>query len=108
MGKKPEITNFLEMAGTVFKGLVLVIFSMFTFFVNQLNNNIASLTMQLKETELHQVESDKRIAAIEIARDTTMKGYDRLLSDFAEMKIQMTQNTMRLQTVADFVSKHVK
>lgn len=108
MPPKKEATQVQDWVNSAFKGLVICIFSMFTFFVNQLNGSINSLTTQLKSMESHQVESDKRIAAIEVSREINMASYQKLVSDVSEMKQSMIQNTMRLQTISDFVSKHFK
>lgn len=105
---KKEIQLPSEWLGNAFKGLVICIFSMFTFFVSQLNTSISSLTAQLKTMELHQVEIDKRVAAIEISREINMSGYSKLIQDVQDMKATALQNTMRLQTISDFVSKHFK
>lgn len=100
--------EFQEWAGAAFKGLVVCIFSMFTFFVSQLNSSLALLTSQLRTMEAHQVETDKHVAAIEISREINMESYKKVVSDVQDMKTQIVQNTMRLQTVADFVAKRYK
>jgi hypothetical protein len=100
--------QFKEWLTAGFKGLVVCIFSMFTFFVSQLNTSIGSLTAQLRAMEDHQIQTDKRVAAIEVSREINMEAYKKVVGDVQEMKVQMVQNTMRLQTVAEFVSKHIK
>lgn len=102
---KDQVQEWLS-AG--FKSLVFCVFTMFTFFVSQLNTSISSLTVQLRSMEAHQVDSDKRIAAIEIARENTMGQYTQVVKDVAEMKTSLVQNTMRLQNLAEFVTKHFK
>lgn len=108
MPPKSNDNQIQEWVNTGFKSLAFCVFTMFTFFVNQLNNNIDGLTKTLKSMEDHQVESDKRIAEIETSRKISMVGYDKLVSDVGEMKASMIQNTMRLQTISDFVAKHIK
>lgn len=93
---------------TAIKSLAFCVFTMFTFFVNQLNSNIKDLTTQLRSLELHQVEEDKRISVIEVSREINMAGYQKLIADVADMKLQLTQMMARQQTISDFVSKHVK
>lgn len=88
------------------KSLVFCVFAMFTFFVHQLNDNIAKLTEQLHAIEIHQVESDKRIVAIEVSRQVNMVTYEKVIQDVTDMKTQLTQLVARMQTMADFVSNN--
>lgn len=109
--KSYKITSdakFQEWIWNVFKALSFLVFSMFTFYVAQLNSSITSLTAQLRVMENHQVDTDKRVLAIEVSRDINMESYKKVVSDVQDMKTQMVQNTMRLQTIADFVAKHYK
>lgn len=108
MTKRKLDPQIQEWAGAAFKGLIVCIFGMFTFFVNQLNGSLTSLTAQLKNMEGHQIETDKRVAAIEVSREINLEAYKKVVSDVQDMKTQMVQNTMRLQTIADFVAKHYK
>lgn len=120
MPRKPkEESEVVKWGLAALKWLAGVICGLLVYFANQttatitasvnlLNVSITSLTTQLKAMELHQIEADKRIAEIETSRKINMVGYDQVVRDVQEMKTTLIQNTMRLQTVSDFVSKHFK
>lgn len=91
-----------------FKAAGFCIFSMFTFFVNNLNSNIKDMTAELRVMEEHQVKSDERIAEIEVSRKVGMADYEKVRSDVLDMKTTLIQLSMRVQTIADVVSKHWK
>lgn len=93
-----------EWIGNGIKSLVFCVFAMFTFFVHQLNDSIGKLTEQLHTIEAHQIEADKRIAAIEVSRQVSMVGYEKLQSDVQDMKTQLIQMVARTQTIADFIA----
>lgn len=112
-------TAIQEWVNTILKSLAVALISLGVFVFTNLNRNveqsffalnetIKGLTTQLKAMETHQIDTDKRVAAIEVAREINMSGYQKLISDVQEMKNTMLQNTMRLQTISDFVSKHFK
>lgn len=103
--KKDDLTDWLAIA---FKSMIFVLFTVFTFFVNQLNGSIASLTAQLKVMEFHQIETDKRVLAIEVSREGAVRQYEKLISDVSELKTSVTQLTMRTQTIADFIVKKIQ
>lgn len=105
---KQKAPDFQSLLGAGFKSLVFVVFSLFTFFVNQLNGTIASLTSQLKTMEIHQIDTDKRVSAIEVAREINTTSFQKALQDIQEMKATLIQNTMRVQTISDFVVKNLK
>lgn len=106
MAKTKEATQ--EWIDNGIKSLAFCVFAMFTFFVNQLNGNISKLTEQLRLLEVHQVDSDKRIAEIEISRKVSLVGYEKIVQDVQDLKLQMTQLVARTQTIADFVSTNFK
>lgn len=103
MGKKA--IQMHEWFGDALRGLVICIVSLCTYFVSQLGRNIEGLTTQLKVMEVHQVEADKRIQAIEVNRDSKVKDLDKMATDVQEMKLQISQMSMRVQIIADVMSK---
>lgn len=116
---KPKETSIQEWIGAGFKSLIVCVISLGVFVFNNLNQNvetsfgalnknIEALTSQLKTMEGHQVETDKRVSAIEVAREINGAGYQKLLSDVADLKSGQLQNSMRLQTLGDFMAKHFK
>lgn len=96
MPQKPSAA-LQDWIDTVLKSVTIALISLGCFVFNNLNNG-------LKDMAAHQVDSDKRILAIEVSRDTRMASYDRLLQDVSEMKQTMVQLTMRIQTIADFMA----
>lgn len=120
---KPKDSLLQDWLGAAFKSLIVCVVSMGVFVFNNLNKNVEmtfgalnksidSLNDQLKVMETEQVkfraETDKRVSAIEVARQINMAGYEKLLNDVQEMKASMIQNTMRLNTIAEFVAKRSK
>lgn len=108
MTKSLLSAGFEEWVSSAVKGLFICIFSMFTFFASQLSSNIAVLTTQF-------TSMDKRISAIEISREVTMEAYKKVVSDveksrtdIQDLKSELAQLGMRIQTVADVVAKHLK
>lgn len=104
--KQREITGEVVLA--LIRGLGVVLFAVATYFMSQLNGSISDLTKQLRVMEIHQIEADKRIATIETSREINMQSYTKLLSDVQDMKTTMIQNTMRTQTISDFISSNFK
>jgi hypothetical protein len=112
MGKKPTFDTWF---GDAFKGLVFVVFALFSFFVHQLNGNISALTDQLKTMEAHQVKTDERVLQIEVSRQVNMEEYKKVvgdvqksMQDIQDIKNNVGQMTIRIQTLADFVAKRSK
>lgn len=91
-----------------FKSLVFAVFSLFTFFVSQLNSSITGLTSEIRIMEAHQTDSDKRILAIEVSRDSNGPAYQKLLGDVSDLKTSMIEVRMRQQTISDFVVKNLR
>lgn len=114
MPKKRE--DLQEWLSAGFKALIVSVVSMGVFVFNNLNknvetsfgalnDNIKNLTSQLKAMEDHQVETDKRVSAIEVAREINTAGYQKLLSDVQEMKINLA---LVQNTITAFLSKKSK
>lgn len=78
------------------------------FVFNNLNKTLEQLNIEMKAMENRQVETDKRVTVIETARAIGMVGYEKVLSDVSEMKQTLAQLTMRVQVIAEFVSKAAK
>lgn len=102
--------SFQEWLGTVLKSLTVCLVSLGVYVFNtnfsSLNGNLKELTQQLKTMEQHQVETDKRVAAIEVSREINMAGYQKVLQDITEMKQGVVNLTLRIQTIADFVANN--
>lgn len=88
------------------RSLGFAVLTLATFFVNQLNNNIASLTAQLRAMAEHQIKADERIAAIEISRTGGMKQFDLMLTEFENMKILIRSNTSQVDQFKDILNRH--
>ncbi len=104
MPKKPVTQDWVD---TGIKSLVFCVFTMFTFFVHQLNDSIAKLTEELHTIEVHQIEIDKRVLEIEVSRKISIAGYEKVVQDVQDLKTQMVQLVARTQTIADFISNNV-
>lgn len=89
----------------VLRGFGFVLLAFATFFLNQLNRSIDSLTGELKAIETHSIETDKRLLAIEVSRQVTSPSYEKVVADVQEMKMQVAQMNVRSQTISDFISK---
>lgn len=112
MPKKSSDPQVQEWLSAGFKGLVITVFTIATAAVNQLSNNISSLTSQLKTMEAHQIDTDKRVAAIEVSREINLEAYKKVVSDVSksvldiqEVKNQLNVVSLRVQTIADFVAR---
>lgn len=108
-----------EWVSAGFKSLIVCVISMGVFVFNSnskntesafviLNQTLKELNLQLKTMESHQVETDKRVQAIEVARELNQTSYQKLITDVGDLKMQVTQLTMRIQTMSDFIVKRVK
>lgn len=101
-------SSFTELLDNIIKPLAIVVFAMFSFFVHQLNDNIKGLSDEIHLVSSRQVKDEERIQAIEVARQITMPGYEKLQSDVQDMKTQLIQLVARTQTIADFVANNYK
>lgn len=90
------------------KYLAVCVISMGVYVFNNLNDTLKQMNVQLRVMEAHQIETDKRVAAIEVSREINMSSYQKLISDVSDMKQSMVQLTVRVQTIADFMAKRVK
>lgn len=54
------------------------------------------------------MEIDKRVSAIEIAREVNMGSYQKMIADVQDLKASMIQLTMRTQTISEFIAKSFK
>jgi hypothetical protein len=108
MPPKLEGAALNEWISTGFKYLVVCIVSMGLFVFNNFSKSVDGLTVQLRAMEQHQVDTDRRVAAIEVSREVNMSSYSKLVQDVQEMKASLMQVTMRLQSISEFVAKHFK
>lgn len=90
------------------KYLAVCVISMGVYVFNNLNKTLEQMNVQLRVMEAHQIETDKRVAAIEVSREINMASYQKMVADVSEMKQSMIQITMRVQTIAEFVAKRGK
>lgn len=97
----PDHISVQDWLTSAIRCLAFVVFTMFTFFVNQLNSNISSLTTELKAIETHIVKSDERISAIEVSRADGRDTYKKLIVDFDEIKSQTLLNTTNIQVIKE-------
>lgn len=104
-----------EWLNSGFKALLVAVISIGIYVFNSFNKNvdlsfgalnetIKGLTAQLKIMENHQVETDKRVLAIEVSREISMTGYQALQKTVTETSQNVIQLNMRVQTIADFMA----
>lgn len=86
--EQPDMKDWISWA---FKGLAGVLGSFCVIFVSQLNGNMVALNSTLKSMQDHQIEADKRITTIEVAREVTLPRYLAMESQVATLRIQMDQ-----------------
>lgn len=93
-----------------FKALLSAVIAIGVYVFNSnsqsLTKSIELLTTQLRTMEQHQIETDKRVLAIEVSREINQSGYQKVVSDVQDMKATVLQLNVRMQTVSDFIAKH--
>lgn len=109
MARKNEIQEWL---GTGFKAVLGALLVIATYVFNNSSSNLTKsielLTAQLRAMEMHQIDTDKRVAAIEVSREINLSSFQKIQTDVQDTKTNVLQLTMRLQTISDFISRHFK
>lgn len=93
--KNTDLQTWFEAA---FRAVIVVTISLVAHTYNQLNGTMSELGATLRAIEL-------RVASIEVDRSNVKERYASVLTDIQELKLQISQLTIRTQTLADFIAK---
>lgn len=80
------------------KGLAVVTCGLVAYSYQELNGTMRELTSVTRAIEL-------RVTAMEADRNAKLEQYKTTLSDVQDLKVQMSQVAIRIQTLADFVAR---
>lgn len=97
-GKTDPVQKWIE-AG--FRGLMVCVCGLIVFSYQELNTTMKELTTVTRAIEL-------RVTTIEAERAMNKDGYKLLQQDVQNAKVDLSQLTVRVQTLADFVANTFK
>lgn len=96
MAKKAS--SLEEWVNSGLKGLAVVTCALVAYSYRQLDGTMRELTSVTRAIEL-------RVNSIEADRNAKLDQFKTIVTDVQELKVQMSQVTIRIQTLADFVAR---
>lgn len=90
------------------KGVIGLLFWFGNNSLSALNTSIKDLGLVLNSIQVHQIETDKRIAAVETAREANLPRYLRMEQDFEVMKQDIAVNKAHVEEIFSFLGRRVR
>lgn len=81
------------------KYLVVIVVGIGAFYLTQLNSTLAAINVSLAQLAAHQVDSDKQIQSVIVARETNAPRFQKLLSDFETAQLDINTLKTKVETL---------